>query len=268
MIIASALSVNLVPLAGAAVVTGNVGNLTAESIQVGRTVKLTLHKEPANPYDDIPPGELPPGDVRGATFTLERLGGYDLSDPEVWKSFNELNISDTKNSEVLDTFNAVTNSEGNAVFQELPMGLYRVSETPPDEPAKNFRISAPFLISLPVGDETGSSWAYDVSVTPKIKPRDEVPGSSGGSGGVIPVPIPIPVPGKTPGSSEVPHGPGMDTTPKPRLPEMQEEQQTSTKGILEYLPNTGANVIGLYVIGLVLTALGFVILRRRKRSGH
>ncbi|MCX7492009.1 pilin N-terminal domain-containing protein [Corynebacterium sp. P6129] len=266
VLLAATLSAAMVPLAHAEVVTGNDAGLSVDGIQAGRSVQLTIHKAAPNPFNDVPPGELPPGGVAGATFTLERLGGYSLGDPLVWDSFRTLSVEDTESAEVLDRFSAVTDSGGNAVFSDLPQGLYRVRETPPADPSKEFRISAPFLITLPVADAEGSSWAYEVTITPKNKPHEPIPGSSGSSSdGIIPIPVPIPVPGgsSSGGADSSSDGPTSGTVPGGPV-----DETGPSKGIASYLPNTGADVLAISLIGILSMVLGFFLLRRRRTSGE
>ncbi|MBI8989883.1 pilin N-terminal domain-containing protein [Corynebacterium meridianum] len=270
VLLAATLSAAMVPSAHAEVVTGNDAGLSVDGIQAGRSVQLTIHKAAPNPFNDVPPGELPPGGVAGATFTLERLGGYSLGDPLVWDSFRTLSVEDTESAEVLDRFSAVTDTDGNAVFSDLPQGLYRVRETPPADPSKEFRISAPFLITLPVADAEGSSWAYEVTITPKNKPHEPIPGSSGSSsGGIIPIPVPIPVPGpggSSSGSTDTSSDGPSSTTEPGGGPAV--DETGPSKGIASYLPNTGADVLAISLIGILSMVLGFFLLRRRRTSGE
>ena len=266
VLLAATLSAAATPVAHAAVVTGNYSGLPVESIETGRTVQLTIYKTKPNPFNDVPDGELPPGGVAGATFTIERLGGYDLTDDAVWDTFPTLDISDTETAEVLDRYSAVTDASGYTVFQGLPQGLYRVRETPPEDPSKDYRVSAPFLIALPVADTDGSSWVYEVTISPKNKPHQPVPGSSGSSGGIVPIPIPIPIPIPAGGSSSSGSSTGTPSqmTEKPETPV--EKEKRPTEGMAKYLPDTGADVLVLSLIGAVLMLLGLVLLRRRRNS--
>ncbi|MCK7675999.1 SpaH/EbpB family LPXTG-anchored major pilin [Corynebacterium pygosceleis] len=262
VLLAATLATVAHPIADAAVVTGNYSGLPVENIETGRTVQLTIYKTAPNPFNDVPAGELPPGGVAGATFTVERLGGYDLTDAAVWDTFPALDISDTETAEILDAYTAVTDASGNAVFQALPQGLYRVKETAPDDPSKDYRVSAPFLITLPVADTEGSSWAYEVTITPKNKPHQPPPGSSGSSGGVIPIPIPVPGDGHSSSGSST--GTTAQAPQKPETPV--EKAKQPTKGIAKYLPNTGADVLMLTLVGAVLMLLGLALLRRRRNN--
>ena len=259
--VSTSLVAGVTPVATAEVVTGNVQNLSPDTIDRSRTVDLTLHKSKPNPFDDVPEGELPKGGVSGAVFTLERLGGYDLDDPEVWKSFKSLDLEDVQDAQVEARFSGITDQDGNAIFTGLPQGLYRVSETPPDDPTKDFRVSSPFLLTLPVANEDGSGWAYSVVVSPKKKPDDvNPPGSSGST--VIPIPIPIPVPVPGGGSSDGSTGTGTEQpVPAPENP------APPKKGVAKYLPDTGADVLVFLGLGLVFMLMGMMLLARR-RSRH
>ena len=252
------------PIATAEVVTGNVGKLSIATIQADRTVRLVLHKNAANPFDEIPEDIPPPGGVAGATFTVDRLGGYDLKDQSVWDSFPALTVEDTLSASVIEEYTAVTNSDGDAVFETLPQGLYRVRETPPPDPSKDFKVSAPFLIVLPLADVEGTTWSYDVRVVPKNKPTVIPPGSTGSSDGIIiPIPIPIPVPGGPGSSSPAPTAKESTVPESPQGP-TPDPEKGPTVGIARYLPETGANVVSLSVIGLCLVLFGMFLVRRRR----
>ena len=110
----------------ATVVTGNVDGLSIGAIDTGRTAGLMIHKIGENPYNEVPAGEKPRGGVAGATFIVERLGGYDISDGATWEIFRDLDVEDTESAPVLETFVSVTDSDGNAEFEGLTPGLYRV----------------------------------------------------------------------------------------------------------------------------------------------
>ncbi|MBI8999645.1 SpaH/EbpB family LPXTG-anchored major pilin [Corynebacterium sp. CCM 9185] len=263
-LIGALLSVAVSPLATAEVVTGNVGKLSIAAIQADRTVRLVLHKNAGNPFDEVPEDTPPPGGVAGATFTVDRLGGYDLKDQSVWDSFPALTVEDTLSAPVIEEYTAVTNSDGDAVFETLPQGLYRVRETPPPDPSKDFKVSAPFLIVLPLADVDGTTWSYDVRVVPKNKPTVIPPGSTGSSDGIIiPMPIPIPIPGGSGSSSPAPTVKESTVPESPQVP-TPDPEKGPTKGIARYLPETGANVVSLSVIGLCLVLLGMFLVRRRR----
>ncbi|MCK7677701.1 hypothetical protein M0E84_06585 [Corynebacterium sp. CCM 9186] len=64
----------------------------------------------------------PVGEWPGATFIVERLEGYDISDEVNWEIFRKLDVEDTESAPVLETFVSVTDSDGNAEFDGLTPG--------------------------------------------------------------------------------------------------------------------------------------------------
>ena len=54
---------------------------------------------------------------------------------------------------------------GQAVFSEMPVGVYLIVET--DAPSQIVNKTANFLVSIPMAKEDGTGWNYDVKVYPK-----------------------------------------------------------------------------------------------------
>ena len=78
-----------------------------------------------------------------------------------------------------------TDASGKATFSNLPIGLYLVEETA--APDKVTSRTAPFLVSIPMTNSTGTDWLYNVHAYPKnatslgsitLKKVSKVPGSS------------------------------------------------------------------------------------------
>lgn len=68
-------------------------------------------------------------------------------------------------SEKLTGVSKTTNNEGQAKFESLELGYYLVDETAyPDQVVTP---SAPFLVSVPMTNEAGTEWVYDVVANPK-----------------------------------------------------------------------------------------------------
>lgn len=69
----------------------------------------------------------------------------------------------------LTAFNTATTGEngtkGQAVFSEMPVGVYLIVET--DAPSQIVNKTANFLVSIPMAKEDGTGWNYDVKVYPK-----------------------------------------------------------------------------------------------------
>ena len=56
-------------------------------------------------------------------------------------------------------------TNGQAVFSEMPVGVYLIVET--DAPSQIVNKTANFLVSIPMVNENGKSWDYDIKVYPK-----------------------------------------------------------------------------------------------------
>ncbi|QOT17945.1 SpaH/EbpB family LPXTG-anchored major pilin [Paenarthrobacter sp. YJN-5] len=111
----------------------------------------------------------------GVEFTIQQVNILDLSTNAGWEAANNL-------SHVFDPFNATgsisgagytlgtavsqtTAADGTALFPNLPVGLYLVTET--SVPA-GVTPAAPFLVTIPTTDpDIQNNWLYDVDVYPK-----------------------------------------------------------------------------------------------------
>ncbi|QQQ63227.1 SpaH/EbpB family LPXTG-anchored major pilin [Paenarthrobacter ureafaciens] len=111
----------------------------------------------------------------GVEFTIQQVNILDLSTNAGWEAANNL-------SHVFDPFNATgsisgagytlgtavsqtTAADGTALFPNLPVGLYLVTET--SVPA-GVTPAAPFLVTIPTTDpDNQNNWLYDVDVYPK-----------------------------------------------------------------------------------------------------
>lgn len=111
----------------------------------------------------------------GIEFTIQQVNTIDLSTNAGWDAAHDLSgvfaSSDPSGSitgagYTLGAGQAqVTAADGTALFANLPIGLYLVTET--NYPA-GVTPSAPFLISVPLTDpDNQDNWIYDVDVYPK-----------------------------------------------------------------------------------------------------
>lgn len=64
-----------------------------------------------------------------------------------------------------DTATTGDDGEGQAVFSGMPVGVYLIVET--DAPSQIVNKTANFLVSIPMVNEDGKSWNYDIKVYPK-----------------------------------------------------------------------------------------------------
>ena len=113
--------------------------------------------------------------LAGVEFTIQQVNTIDLSTNAGWDAAHNLSSvfapadpegSITGAGYTLAAGQAQTTAaDGIAAFDNLPVGLYLVTET--NYPA-GVTSSAPFLISVPLTDpENNDNWIYDVHVYPK-----------------------------------------------------------------------------------------------------
>lgn len=110
----------------------------------------------------LPEGATP---LKGVTFTVYKVAELDnyftkdgASLPTAEEAEKMIKSSTPKKT-------GVTNDSGLVKFSNLPLGIYYVKET--DGPAQVTKPIAPFVLSLPLTDKTGSKWLYDVYSFPK-----------------------------------------------------------------------------------------------------
>lgn len=84
------------------------------------------------------------------------------SSSDEWNSLLEkINIE----SDLTEYASQITNSNGQAVFTEVPIGIYAVAET--DAPSQVVSKTANFIVSIPMTSDDGDNWIYDVIANPK-----------------------------------------------------------------------------------------------------
>ncbi|MCH1881988.1 SpaH/EbpB family LPXTG-anchored major pilin [Agrococcus sp. ARC_14] len=98
----------------------------------------------------------------GVEFTVERVTGIDLTTNAGWDAAAALTPATAGPLAAVDAI--TTDATGTAVFDELPLGVYLVTETAPG--ANQIAIeTAPFLVTVPLPQN--NTWLYDVHVYPK-----------------------------------------------------------------------------------------------------
>lgn len=113
--------------------------------------------------------------LAGVEFRVRQVTGVDLSTNTGWVDASDLaDVFDAADPDGSITGagyalgageSLLTDAAGEAVFSDLPVGLYLVEET--SVPA-GVTPSAPFLITVPLTDpENRDTWLYDVHVYPK-----------------------------------------------------------------------------------------------------
>lgn len=158
---------------------------------------LTIHKrdgEPTNlPHNGLAvTGDLPGEPLEGAEFTIQALtcgtpDVLDLTTNDGWTMvtaiYKEVGTSNPtaaalkKAGEKVtketcsfgQSITKATGENGEAVFGNLPFGVYHVTETSTPE---GYKPVLPFLVTVPMTHPTDlNSWVYDVHVYPKDRPQ-------------------------------------------------------------------------------------------------
>lgn len=262
LVLAVAMTTMTVATAVAATIVGTVGGLEPSSIDADAKASLTVSVAGSNPYDDEPDDELPRGGVEGFTFMAFRIADVDLTTVEGWNRAEEYTLTAAKNAEHSHEFTSTTDATGFAYFQDIPVGLYYVSAEVPNDNNHSYKKPQNMLLTVPVGQSTEdvAMWQYDVNIKAKYAP--EVP--------IVIPPIPIPVPVPTPGDlgreggvlPKTPEGGVLDKQPTQEV-----EAKTPEGGVLDkQLAETGASVIWIASIAVLLILTGFILLAKKRRD--
>lgn len=230
--------------AEATTVFGNTDGLDISTINSARLVDVTFTLTGDNPYDDTPPGELPPADLAGYQVTVTEILGFDPRNAQDRQRAASLSPEAARLLPHGASTSALTDAAGIAKISGLTPGLYLVDvEAPQAEPSHKYKNFDPFLLMLPTGGIEG--WDYVPIIALKEHP-DDPPLTS--------VPITPPAP-----SHSVPTpDPSQQPTPKPGI-----------RGIIDRLPMTGAQVISVLFASLCFIGAGAVLLffgRRRRQE--
>lgn len=141
-----------------------------DNIQPGQLGSITVNKfaEPATGTGLASDGTVV--DTTGLTalggveFTVERVTGIDLTTDAGWAAAAALTPATVVEADLELVDSIETSATGVAVFDELPIGVYLVTETDPGDHSIAVE-TAPFLVSIPMAADNG--WLYDVEVYPK-----------------------------------------------------------------------------------------------------
>lgn len=252
------------------VVTGGRDCELADPASASAT-SLTVRKMEANPYDEVPSGELPYGTVEGMRFTLDKVNvPYDTREDAQGAARMSLGEAEQRGFGV--SYTAETNSSGEARFEGVSPGLYRLRETVPADGKYNYRQSGDALLLLPLVSGRGCTVQYDSVVVAKPAPKPD--------GGMTLTPTsstvrssttestPTRTTNKTPGSSStVVTTPQLATSATPIRTAGSEPPQTTTSRPRTGLAQTGADVLAAVGLGALLVVLGaFLIVRRRNEQ--
>ncbi len=246
--------------------------------------------------------------VDGAVFTVYKVAGmkvksgsctFDLEEAFASTKINfdgmtasasaaaAKTCSDLVKDKRLKGTSKTTNGKGDAVFSDLPVGMYLVMQTGAKGSAEKYSYVTPYLVMVPLFNEEADEWLYDVDSEPKemltqpptneLPPDEETPpnppadsdpsvdgeGGSGGddihSGG---------------GTSDTPDnysgGSGEseeeNDTPEPDEPEKTTTTTTTTHKTL--IDTSDPTQMGL-LIGVIVLAgacLGILVTRKKKNG--
>lgn len=280
---AAMLATATIPVASAAgVVTGKVAEgMVPSTIDADRVVTLTIKKQ-ANASDQSADAVWVTG---GVPFTIKRIAGIDITTAKGWDKINSMTLADAKLAPGT-SITKKTGANGEAVFTNLKPGVYLVVEKVPADAPDNYRVATPFVTVLPVADGDTKTWRYDVTITPKTEPI----------GKTKPFPPSVPTPTPTPNPSPKPQPPDSGTfipfipiipvvifppgvPPKPQAPRpsasvpakpvpapVPNGNQAPPSIPRSPLANTGANVMSIFGIGMLILILGTIIMAARKKN--
>ena len=273
------------PAADAKVVSGNDRDIPAASVDTSQPISLVVKKTATNPFDDVPAGEKPPA-VAGAVFKLSQVNGVDVTTDDGRASAKQTSLADAKAKGLTPVGTSRTGEDGAAGFDDLKPGLYLLEEEAPDN-GREYHVSSPQLIILPLGDVRGTQFKYENVVVTKW---------DGSDGGEPPTSTPTPTPTtststekttertterttvSTPVESTVtttmPNGsttvittrPSTYVTTQPNGSVTTVTQPPADKQRSGDLASTGANVLWAAGLGGLLILVGFVLARRSKNE--
>lgn len=152
----------------------------AEALDLERTgtIKLDLHQEE---------GEAPPEGTFWLFFVGEPVIRENNLCFELSGDFEEsaLSLEDLSKSYLAEALTqyvlshpqlprreAAPDAQGQVVFSETKCGLYLIMQAAPGEDAVYERMTA-FAATVPMTDETGTRWTYEVTAKPKLVPKIE-----------------------------------------------------------------------------------------------
>lgn len=150
----------------------------ASTIDATRTGSLTIHKSEGDPftqYGDPSKGGATAGrtPLEGIPFEIRRVTSLDVTSNKGWRDYAKANIEDffaggAREKQLGEKQVAKTDANGNARFDDLPLGFYYVSELPTVGQDRSLSLVRPFIVSVPGTDPaTRERWLYDVTVNAK-----------------------------------------------------------------------------------------------------
>lgn len=293
------------PVADAQVVAGNDKGLNIENfIPQLNQLNLTVKKVPANPNDQIPAGQLPPGGVEKIPFTLYRVQDLDVTTTAGREAAKTMTVADAQAKGWDAVTMQVTNANGETRFTGLNPGLYLLKESVPDS-EHDYRTSDPQLILLPLADSPNGSFETDslivtkagmdartralirglaivAIVLPAVAAAATLPAilshlAGAGGTGLPGAPDAPGAPGNSDGSGHpgTANAPGAPDQPGEGSPAADGSDGTANKAGdstgnegFDPLAVTGADVLWYILAGSVLILFGTVLARRNKKGAR
>lgn len=128
---------------------------------------LTQFGDPSNPNADT---NRDP--IAGIEFTIQKIGGIDLSTNGGWQELQRIDISDfytggSRADDLKQRQSATTGTDGVARFLGLELGAYYVTETTASAQRKGTTVARPFVVTVPSTNAERTQWDYDVKIHAK-----------------------------------------------------------------------------------------------------
>lgn len=163
--ISTAAAVAFVGPVGASIVATMPAAVAQAQVDVNHATKLTIKKYEGEPIGE---GGSPDGmkTIKDVTFKVERIETAPLNTAQGWEDVataGEKKVADLQADPNFTAKEVATNADGEAVFTDLGVGLFRVTELRA-EGAKH-SVATPFLLTLPVF-ENGEA-KYERTISPK-----------------------------------------------------------------------------------------------------
>lgn len=124
-----------------------------------------------NPYNPANPQVTEP--VEGLEFIARRILNVDLTTNEGWRAAEQMSAlqfapSGPDADKLGPELHATTNSEGVAVFRDIDLGLYYVTEVAASAHERYRTVINPFVVTVPTTNpKDRTSWLYTVTVHAK-----------------------------------------------------------------------------------------------------
>lgn len=157
------------------------------AIDASKPVSLTISKQDNTPGQDQKA-------ISGTEFKVERIKMTNgLNTAKGWEEANEIVEGGATAATVDETIGTkATGSDGTVKFDNLKVGLYRVTEMTNGD----YTVAAPFLVTLPLTQEDGTI-NYNPTITPKnqlINPTKAVSDTNKNVGDTVTYTVKAPVP--------------------------------------------------------------------------